>query len=313
MVNMYKTVSGLLGLWWALHPIQPSLAQGAFKDCAQCPGMMIVSAGTFEMGSRAEENVREESPERYITWESPVHSVRIPKSFAVGVSEVTRGEFGAFVSETNHLANTCDIAKGNDWERRADKSWRDPDFVQDDRHPVVCVDWHDAKAYAQWLAVKTGKPYRLLSEAEWEYITRGGTSTARFWGDGRDGACQYANVPDQTHTATTGNQANTFSCQDGFAFTSPAKSFAANAFGLYDTIGNVWEWVEDCFQDSYIGAPDGGSAWKPDPNCQYHVARGGSWNPRLATQLRAAARGRVTTMLKNSNLGFRIALTLEPK
>jgi formylglycine-generating enzyme required for sulfatase activity len=214
---------------------------------------------------------------------------------------VTRGQFADFVRETGYAIAGCDIAKGADWDRRSEKSWLDPDFAQDDSHPVVCVDWHDAKAYAKWLADKTGKPYRLLTEAEWEYVARAGTATARFWGDGREPACGFANVPDRNPAA--------FACDDGFDFTSPGGSFRPNRFGLYDTIGNVWEWVEDCFHDGYTGAPADGAAWQAEAACQYHVARGGSWNPRLASQLRAAARGRVTTTLRNSNLGFRVAVS----
>ena len=288
---------------------QVVLAQTVFRDCPFCPEMVLIPAGSFAMGSTKEENLREESPERYIGWESPVHKVEVPRPIAIGVAEVTRAQFARFEDETKHVIAGCDIANGNTWDARPDKSWRDPGFAQDAAHPVVCVNWADAKAYTRWLAKTTGKPYRLLSEAEWEYMARAGTTTARFWGDGRDDACRYANVPDRTHGEVTGNMKDTFGCTDGYAYTSPAKSYQPNAFGVYDTIGNVWEWVEDCFHDSYADSPANASAWGPDATCEYHVARGGSWNPRLPTQLRSAARGRVTTTLRNSNLGFRVAVT----
>jgi sulfatase modifying factor 1 len=305
-----ETTTGLMTALYLVFTMQPVWAQSTFKDCADCPDMVAVAAGNFEMGAATAENVREGSPERYIQWESPVHRVDIRHPFAVSVAEVTRAQFAAFVNETGYSATSCDIAKGNDWDSRADKSWKDPGFVQNNNHPVVCVNWHDAKAYVTWLATNTGKPYRLLTEAEWEYIARAGTTTARFWGDDRMSACKHANVPDRSIARTTSDPQIAFNCEDGFIFTSPAKSFAPNAFGLYDTIGNVWEWVEDCFHDSYTTAPNDGSAWQPEADCQHHVARGGSWNPRLASQLRSAARGRVTTTLRNSNLGIRVALTL---
>lgn len=301
MLNRLLLAAGLVGA------VVPVLAETPFRDCPDCPEMVAVPAGAFDMGAAPEENIREGSPQRYIGWETPVHRVAFTHAFAVGAREVTRGEFAAFVRDTSYRIAGCDIAKGAEWDRRGDKSWLDPDFAQDDSHPVVCVDWNDAAAYARWLAGRTGKPYRLLTESEWEYAARAGTTTARYWGDGRDQGCRHANVPDQSHSAP-----DVFPCNDGFVHTSPTASFAPNAFDLYDTIGNVWEWVADCFHDSYSGAPGDGSAWDTDPGCQYHVGRGGSWNPRLSSQLRAAARGRVTTNLRNSNLGFRVAMTLPP-
>jgi len=274
-----------------------------------CPEMVIVPAGRFNMGATKDENVREQSPERYIAWENPIRSVVVPQPFAVSVAEVTKEQFSIFVNDVHPAIEGCDIAKGNEWDHRVDKSWRDPGFTQHAGEPVVCTNWNDAKAYVRWLATVTGKPYRLLTEAEWEYVARAGTQTARFWGDDRESACRYANVPDESHARATQNDQGTFGCNDGYAYTAPAKSFQPNAFGVYDTIGNVWEWVEDCFHDSYAGAPSDTAAWQSDPACTYHVARGGSWNPRLATQLRSAARGRVTTALRNSNLGFRVAMT----
>jgi formylglycine-generating enzyme required for sulfatase activity len=292
--------------------LHEAVAADTFRDCADCPEMIAVSPGAFRMGALQDEHDREQSPERYPAWESPVRTVRVDRPFAVGITEVTRAQFEAFATATGTAITGCDIAKGDAWEQRADKSWRDPGFAQDATHPVVCVNWHDAQAYVAWLRTKTGKPYRLLTEAEWEYVARAGTQAARFWGDGRDGACTYANVPDQSHAQATQTTTATFDCSDGYAFTSPVQSFRPNGFGLFDTLGNVWEWVEDCFHDSYSGAADTAVSRQSDASCQYHSARGGSWNPRLLTQIRSAARGRVTTSLRNSNLGLRVALDLAP-
>jgi formylglycine-generating enzyme len=295
-----------------LAAIWPSLgeAQETFHDCINCPEMVVLPTGEFRMGATPEEHAREQSPERYIAWESPIRTVRIERSFAVGTTEITRAQFAAFVADSAYAVSGCDIAKGDAWESRTDKSWQDPGFSQDGTHPVVCVNWHDAKAYAAWLQKKSGKPYRLLTEAEWEYMARAGTPSARFWGNSRADSCPYANVPDQTHGRATGRQDGIFECEDGYAYTAPAKSFRANPFGVFDTLGNVWEWVEDCFVDSYEGAAPNSVSRQSDPACQYHSARGGSWNPRLASQIRSAARGRVTTSLRNSNLGFRVAVDI---
>jgi formylglycine-generating enzyme required for sulfatase activity len=299
-----------LTLWGVLVLSPPVTAQTVFRDCAECPAMIEIAAGAFDMGATPAENIREKSPERYIAWETPVHRVTIARPFALGVHEVTRGEFAAFVSAAEYRLSGCDVARGPDWEPRADKSWLDPDFAQDDSHPVVCVNYHDAQAYARWLSARTGKAYRLPSEAEWEYAARAGTTTARFWGDGREQGCRFANVPDRSHVATTGYGGDVFPCEDGAVQTAAVGSYAANPWGLQDMVGNVWEWVIDCFHDSYAGAPVDGSAWNADPTCQYHVGRSGSWNPRLPSQLRSAARGRVTTTLRNANLGFRVTMTL---
>src|SRR5262249_46599041 len=145
----------------------------------------------------------------------------------------------------------------------------------------VCVSFEDAQRYVQWLSRKTGKLYRLPTEAEWEYAARAGTTTARFWGDGRERACDFANVADFTGAETLnwnkGNQDQVFQCRDGYANTAPVGSFRPNAFGLYDMLGNVFQWTEDCYHNSYDAAPSDGSAWTTG-ECKYRVLRGGSWN-----------------------------------
>ena len=174
---------------------------------------------------------------------------------------------------------------------------------------MVCVSWDDAKAYVAWLRKKTGKGYRLPSEAEWEYAARAGTQTARYWGNNPNEACRYANVAD----TTTGPSGNTWTkrheCSDGFWFPAQVASFVANNFGLHDVIGNVWEWVEDCYHDSYTGAPGDGSAWTSGGCSVGRVLRGGSWYdyPQIA---RSAKRGRCVSTLRNISDGFRLARML---
>jgi formylglycine-generating enzyme required for sulfatase activity len=170
----------------------------------------------------------------------------------------------------------------------------------------VEVTWHEAKAYVDWLAAKTGKPSRLLSEAEWEYAARGRTSPGaypRFWfGDDEKELCRYGNFRDQAYGETRAP------CNDGYDRTSPAGHYQPNAFGLYDMFGNAWQWTADCWHDNYDGAPADGSAMTTG-NCLGHVLRGGGWNDGPAF-LSAAKRKMGTT--NNKDFGFRVARTLAP-
>jgi formylglycine-generating enzyme required for sulfatase activity len=279
--------------------------------------MVVVPAGSFTMGSPDAERrwyVEMGAKEEWASWETPQHRVTIARPFAVGSHEVTRGQYAAFVKDTNRGAGDgCFIWTGTEWKEEASRGWRDPGFPQDDRHPVACVSWDDAKAYVEWLGRKTGKGYRLLSESEWEYAARAGTTAARYWGDDRENAegCGYANTSDQTRAGAhnlTRQKTDIFMCEDGHVHTAPAGSFKANPFGLHDMLGNVWEWVEDCWHGSYAGAPSDGSAWTAGGNCGQRVLRGGSWInvPRI---LRAASRVWIGTGYRNFDAGFRVART----
>ena len=187
--------------------------------------------------------------------------------------EVAVGEYGRFVSETGHsTGNACRTYEGGEWKERSGRSWRNPGFSQTDGHPVVCVNWTDAKVYVGWLSGKTGEGYWLLSASEWEYVARAGT--ARYWWGDEIGR----------------NRANCDGCGSRWdnRQTAPVGSFSANGFGLYDVHGNVWEWVEDCRNGSYAGAPTDGSAWESG-DCSRRVLRGGSWGSG-AGDLRSANR-----------------------
>ncbi|MDE0206065.1 MAG: SUMF1/EgtB/PvdO family nonheme iron enzyme [Candidatus Tectomicrobia bacterium] len=280
-----------------------------FRDCAGCPEMVVVPAGSFTMGSPVSEEGRNDD-------EGPQHRVTIAEPFAVGVHEVTRGEFGRFVRETNRaMGNTCwvwdswvDVSPGAEphkyWAERQG-GWRNPGFEQTDRHPAVCVNWDDAQAYVRWLSRETGKRYRLLSESEWEYVARARTRTAWYWGESASGQCRHANGAD----ASTRHGLRV-SCNDGHARTSTVGTYTKNGFGLYDVLGNVWEWVQDCWHDSYQGAPRDGRAWESG-ECSQRAARGGSWLSS-PNELRSARRGWGPTGHPGSDLGFRIARTLTP-
>lgn len=241
-----------------------------FKECAGCPEMAMVPAGKFWMGSPPEEKGR--SPD-----EDPRHEVAVGRPFAVSRFEITTEEW-----------DVCVLLGGCVWPAP------DPGWGRG-RQAVVNVSWDDARQYAAWLSRRTGKPYRLLSEAEWEYAGRGGKQTAYSWGDeiGR-------------------NNANCADCGSRWDSkqTAPVGSFAANAFGLSDMHGNVWEWVEDCWHKSYTEQPPtDGSAWTERGDCDRHVVRGGSWFNR-AEVLRSAHRASYTPGTRRNNVGFRVARAL---
>jgi formylglycine-generating enzyme required for sulfatase activity len=230
----------------------------------------------------------------------------------VGRLHVTVDQFAAFVKETGYaMSSTCyKWATGG-----GNGSWRGPGFKQEGSHPVLCVSWGDAKAYAEWLADKMHKPYRLLTEAEFEYAARGQTAPGaypRFWFGNDDGdLCRYGNGADQAarNSIAAAKDWTVAPCNDGYAYTSPAGHYKPNAFGLYDMAGNAWQWTQDCYHDSYSGAPADGSAGTTGDCKDGRVVRGGSWDvdPRY---LRAAQRIRYTG--GDYRVGFRLARTLTP-
>jgi len=274
-----------------------------FKDCADCPEMVILPAGNFLMGSPASETGRQDN-------EGPQHRVSV-RSFAAGKFEVSRGQFAAFVKDSGHNAgNECFTFEDGKYEKRSRRNWQNPGYSQTDSHPVVCVSWDDARAYLAWLSSKTGKTYRLLSEAEWEYGARAGSGTARSWGESPDQACGYGNIGDQaTKSRVPGWTYEVHNCTDGHAYTAPGGSFKPNAFGLHDMIGNAWEWTEDCWNNTYSGAPGDGSAWTTEECSVVRVQRGGSWvnAPKFA---RSARRKGDDLTIRFSDYGFRLARTL---
>ncbi len=276
-----------------------------FRDCPACPEMVVIPAGSFTMGSPSREEGRDED-------EGPQHQVTISKPFAVGKYEVTRGEFARFVDATGHsTGEACWTYEQGEWERRSGRGWRDPGYRQDERHPVPCVSWDDAKAYVAWLSRKTGERYRLLSEAEWEYAARAGTRTSRYWGDDASAQCTHANGYDRTAKSELNFSWDNAPCRDGSVHTARAGRYGANGFGLHDVLGNVWEWVADCWYESYAGAPTDGSAWVSGGECGQRVLRGSSWI-NVPGGLRLAERYRDSTAHRSGSVGFRIARTLTP-
>ena len=290
-----------------------ALAPGTeFRDCDDCPELVAVPAGTFRMGCLS---VGDSCPDS----QGPVREVHVG-SFALGKYEVTRAEFAAFVSVTGHDAQGCRVyiwkqrAFARDrwqWETRDRASWRAPGWRQRYNEPVVCVNWEDASAYVQWLSEVTGEQYRLPTEAEWEYAARAGTTTDFYWGDGT-AHCTYSNAADRTAEQTFQRQEVRWSfsnCADGVARTALVGAFEANAFGLHDTAGNVWEWVDDCWHDNYAGAPRDGSARTSRGECGQRITRGGGWinAPHMHS---SARRARVDAGSRGIHRGFRVARSL---
>ena len=293
-------------LWAKLEPIGPKPGE-TFRDCPTCPEMMVIPAGSFRMGSPEAEDGRDSD-------EGPVHTVRISEPFALGKREVTVSEFRAFVQATGYRTDAekgggCAVWDGSStkWTSDAQRNWRSPGFSQGDDHPVVCVSWKDAREYLMWLSEEAKLSYRLPSEAEWEYAARAGTTTPRFWGERAQEACAYANVADEAAKRQFPDW-TIHDCDDGFAYTAPVGNYKANAFGLLDILGNVWEWAEDCYKDSYTDAPSDGSAWRKG-DCGRRLLRGGSWGDAPGS-VRSAVRGSYFTEVQGSGVGFRPARTL---
>ena len=263
--------------------------------------MVSIPGGSFRMGDLSGDGR---------DWEKPVHSVTVP-AFSMGKYEVTVGQFRRFVEATGYRTeaerNTdgnqgCSIYAGEGWEYTAGTSWRNPGFSVGDKHPVVCVSWDDAQAFVKWLNGEAGGDFRLPSESEWEYAVRAGSSTKYHFGNDESQLCRYGNHADSGTDFDWKNE----SCSDGVGKrTAEVGRYQPNSFGLYDMHGNVWEWVEDCWNDSYAGAPSDGSAWTSG-DCSLRVVRGGSWlfEPWY---LRSALRSWFIRSFRFANLGFRLA------
>ena len=292
-----------------VYSSQPREQPRSFRDCPVCPELVEVPLGNFVMGVAPGEEEAEDVSQQFRGRSTPQVQVRIPAPLAVGRMEVTRGEFAVFVSETGFATgSSCWIREGSKWTDRAGANWQSPGFSQADRHPVVCVSWDDAQAYVRWLSMKTGKGYRLLSEAEWEYAARAGGQTRRPWGDSSEEGCSHANIADAAARRLVPGVAWGTSCDDRYGYTAPVGTYRANAFGLHDMLGNVYEWVADCWNETHNGALSDGSA-RTTGDCSRRIVRGGSWDTN-ARLVRSAYRGRDPSGLRTIDRGFRIARTL---
>ena len=291
-------------LSWGMAWAEDTITAGAeFRDCADCPEMVVVPAGRFMMGSSDNEDGRYDN-------EEPQHEVTISNTFALGKYPVTLGEYRRFAEATGREHDgSCDVDPDYDavWKTRAGYGWWNPGFDQTERDPVVCVNWSDAVNYVEWLSKMTGETYRMPTEAEWEYAARAGSQTAYYWGSTTAAQCDYANGADVSARSKYPKWKETAPCKDGYVTTSPVGTFKPNAFGLYDMLGNAWQLTQDCFTEDYDGAPSDGSVWQ-SKDCEEHIIRGGSWgsNPGL---MRSALRGGSPYGWYNYS-GFRLAKDL---
>lgn len=313
---------------WAVSTRANSAAEASslgvgtqFRDCEHCPVLVVVPAGDFIMGSLASE------PGRYDE-EGPQRSIHI-RRLAVGKFDVTRGEWAAFASATHRKTiggcTWSGLAGKSTMAPNPDATWKALGFEQDDQHPVVCVTWDDAQAYVHWLSERTGHKYRLLTEPEWEYAARAGTSTPYPWGSGA--SHEHANYG--AEECCSGKASG----RDKWVGTSPVGAFPPNQFGLYDMHGNVMQWVQDCFAPtfSYAGLPTDGSAYSDvvvlelsgdlaamngTSSCAHHMLRGGDWADPPAS-IRSAARsfapppGAPLKNYRSAGVGFRVARVLD--
>jgi formylglycine-generating enzyme required for sulfatase activity len=278
------------------EPAASSTGPGTtIRDCPTCPAMTMLPAGRFQQGSSGAGG---DAP----SVETPQQRVSIGSPFAMSTNAVTVEEFGQFVAATERDMQGCDTYDGA-WKHHAEKSWKDPGFVQTGTHPVTCVSWNDAEAYATWLSTKTGSRYRLPSASEWEYAARAGDEAMQPWGPDGSDACANANVADQSAARRyPGWQA--FACDDGYVHTAPVGSYKANSFGLNDMFGNVFQWTEDCWQADYSGAPVDGTA-RTDGDCAARELRGGSWFTSPA-YVRANYRNHFAVEFRTSSVGIRL-------
>ncbi|MBT3072041.1 formylglycine-generating enzyme family protein [Rhodomicrobium sp. Az07] len=245
-----------------------------FKDATYSPQLVIVPPGYYTMGAPTSEYLSADS-------ERPTRRVHIPQAFAIGRFPVTRKEWMHFATDS-----------GERGYFPLNRGWGD------DLYPVVDVSFDDALSYIEWLAKKTGRAYRLPSEAEWEYSARAGTTTAYWWGDRIDPSRANYNAQVSYNGSHVGNY---------LARTSKCDCFSANDWGLHDAHGNVWEWVQDCWHDTYQNAPSSSNPWEVERggNPRFRVLRGGSWSDP-PQWLRSAARNDADRSTRNDNKGFRV-------
>lgn len=275
------------------------------------PESVIIEAGSFMMGSKAFEDGREDN-------EGPQHRVAFRRGFALGRTEVTVGQFRQFVEKTGYRTDAEKLRYSMVYDhysgrlaRRDGMNWK-LDYEgreANDDLPVVHVSWNDAAAYTHWLSRGTGKPYRLPTEAEFEYAMRGGKTTVYWWGDGSPSSV-VENLTGEHDISRSRRQWETYfdNYNDRFWGPAPAATYPTNPFGLHDIGGNVAEWVADCWHDSYIRAPADGSAWV-NPGCAQRVVRGGYW-ASSPEQARSAFRLKASPTLRDARVGFRIARDL---
>jgi formylglycine-generating enzyme required for sulfatase activity len=311
---MRRSVScAILGIALTASAVAGGAEARGVKRGAAVPEMVRIAPGRFVAGSDPAETDAVHYPALNAAREQPARTVTVARAYAIGRTEVTRGQFARFVAATGWKPDgPCGfLADGpsNRWEADTAHDWRNPGFAQTDAHPVVCVNLADARDYARWLSAETGRHFRLPSNTEWEYAARAGTTAAQWWGK-RPAAetCRYASVAGseraRAHNGGVLDPEKFFPCDDGYVETAPVASFKPNPWGLYDMIGNVWEWTEDCLNADQKGAPGDTSA-RITGDCASHIDRGSSWT-NSPKYVRSAAQHPDLVGARNTVLGFRL-------
>ncbi|MCR9271130.1 MAG: SUMF1/EgtB/PvdO family nonheme iron enzyme [Hyphomonadaceae bacterium] len=273
-----------------------------FTDCSFCPEMIEIPAGTFEFGSPRSEQLRDPD-------EAPAVTTVIADAFSVSKYEITVAQFAEFVNDTGYSPpGRCRISNGvSSWEWVDGLNYRSPEIATSADHPVTCIDWYAARAYAVWLTQKTGFRYRLLTEVEWEYAAKGEFKSAGFVQSENKSLCDVANFAD----AETNYDWRYDACSDGYAMTSPVGALLPNEFGLHDMLGNVWEWVEDCYD--FDREPDAlPFTSKNYLFCTAGVTKGGSWSS-YPSRVRIAKRNNYSRSFASDVHGFRVARNIVPQ
>ncbi|MGN7740393.1 dihydropyoverdine dehydrogenase [Pseudomonas sp. 22526] len=254
-----------------------------FKDCKDCPEMVVLPAGTFTMGTPDDEVGREPD-------EGPMHDVTFAKPFAMSRFQITAGEWDSYVKQTGVVIANGDTRPGR--ECIASK----PRYKQEPRQPAVCMDFADVQAYVAWLSKKTGHKYSMVSEAQREYAARAGSKGP------------FPFPFDEGKGYSIAKHANTYGPADGYSFSSPVGSYPPNTFGMYDMHGNVYEWIADCEHANYVGAPTDGSAWV-EPGCESLQIRGNDWGEAPVFS-RSGNRNNIYPSTRGDWIGFRVVREL---
>ena len=322
---MHKFRHGFLSGFVALSVMSVAAQAHAQSDLAvyvsKSTGMtfQLIPSGEFRMGStdadiEAVLKLDASLTKETFADEQPQHRVRITKPFYLGVHEVTKGQFAAFVKAQNYQTDAEKDGKGGygfdgtTFVQKPEYTWKNAGFPQTNDHPVVNVSWNDAVAFCEWLSAKEGKTYQLPSEAQWEYACRAGTTSLWWHGADAEGLAKIGNVADGTAKEKFSSW-NTITAKDGFVFTAPVGRFRANAFGLYDVHGNVWEWCLDGYDAKEYAARSGVTSDLLNASTgDRRVLRGGSWFNK-ARSTRSAFRDRYAPDVRNYITGFRVSRT----
>lgn len=329
-----------ISLWCGMPVHAQTAAQGSIiQDCQNCPPVVVLPAGSFLMGAAAGEDVAvtigsgaiEQGVAQILQPVSPAtpqHRVIIGKAFAMGQREITFSEYAAFVADSKYQSDGRDCllyeVSSDDNIFQQDKfigaqgvrntNWRTPPaWNTGANYPVTCISWGDAQAYVSWLSKKTGKKYRLPTEAEWEYAARAGTGGYWYWGNDAAQACIHENVADQTflkRRMRTATATNHFPCDDQAGYNRPVAAYKANPWGLHDMVGNVSELVEDCWHADYQRAPTNGSAWISSGDCRFRVLRGSNGMFHIASSHVSARSGVPAGQYRAQIGGFRVVREL---